>query len=292
MRKGIILAGGNGSRLSPITNAISKQLVPVYDKPLIYYPLSCLIMAGIKEILIISSALHLPSFKRLFGTGAHLGLELHYEVQDKPNGIGEAYIIGESFLNEEPSALILGDNIFYGNDLKEKFKTASKNMDINTIITHHVAKPERYGVMSLDNKEKIIDIIEKPISPPSPYAITGFYFLDEYAVKHAKQLTVSKRGELEITELLKKYLRSNNLRDVRLGRGSVWFDAGTVESLLDASNFIQSIKHRHGLMISCPEELAYREGLVNLQQLTNLANSQSNPDIKNYLLKIVEVDTV
>ena len=244
-------------------------------------------MAGIVKIIIITTADDLPSFKKLLGTGKNLGLDISYAVQDAPNGIAEAYLIAEEFLDGNASALILGDNIFFGNKIKDQIKKVSRNLEKNTILTHHVANPQRYGVVSFDHDGKIKDIKEKPLHPSSSFAVTGFYFLDAKACQYAKSLTYSSRNELEISDLLKIYLEKKALSELRLGRGSVWFDAGTVDSLLEASNFVQTIRHRQNLLISCPEEIAFQEGLISVQQLIVLAENQKNQSIKNYLLEIV-----
>ena len=288
--KGIILAGGNGSRLHPITKSISKHLLCVYDKPMIYYPLSTLMLAGIRDILIISTTNDLPNFIKLFGTGNHLGLNLSYAEQAKPEGLAQAFIIAEDFIGNQDVCMILGDNIFHGNGFKDllinnvdnvkKFKKA-------TVFGYYVNDPERYGVLTFDNSKKIKCIDEKPINPKSNYAVVGLYFYPNSVIKIAKKIKPSKRGELEITSINNMYLKNNNLNIEILGSGYTWLDTGTPDSLLEASNFIQTIEKRQGKKVACIEEIAFNQGYITTNELQNIAQNLSVSEYGNYLLKII-----
>ena len=271
--KGIILAGGNGTRLSPITKAVCKQLLPVYDKPMIYYPLSVLLLAGIKDILIISTPKDIPRFKDLLGTGKNLGIQLSYKTQSKPNGIAEAFILGEKFIDNSPVCLILGDNIFYGQNLITHLNNAKKLKKGALIFSYSVKDPKRYGVVQLNKKNKIISIQEKPENPKSHWAITGLYFYDNKVVKIAKALKPSDRGELEITDINNAYLKTNQLKVQLLGRGFAWLDTGTYDSLINASSFIKTIEDRQGLKIGCIEEIAYMNKFISKEQLLRIAQT-------------------
>lgn len=288
--KGIILAGGNGTRLYPITLMQSKQLLPVYDKPMIYYPLSILMLAGIKEILIISNASSLPLFKQLLGDGKKLGINIEYAIQEKPNGLAEAFIIGANFIADSNVALILGDNIFYGQDLVKTLKKSVNKAEFATIFGYHVHDPERYGVAEIDFlKMQVLSIEEKPKNPKSNYAITGLYFFDNSVIDRASKVKASVRGELEITSILQSYLDEDKCNIQILGRGIAWFDTGTFNSLLDAANFIATIEKRQGYKIACIEEVAYNCDYINKEQLIDLTNSLGNSEyalyIKNLLAK-------
>jgi glucose-1-phosphate thymidylyltransferase len=275
--KGIILAGGSGTRLYPVTLAVCKQLLPVYDKPMIYYPLSALMMAGIRDILIISSPLEIDTFKRLMGTGDQWGLHFTYAVQEHPEGIAQAFIIGEDFIGTDSVALVLGDNIFWGEGLSPLLCGAATKTHGATVFGYWVNDPERYGVVEIDANNKAVRIVEKPKNPLSNYAVTGLYFYDNHVVSYAQSLAPSARGELEITDLNKIYLDNKTLDVILLGSGVAWLDTGTHESMLQASNFVETIQSRQGLKVSCPEELAYRLGYINNDQLLSLAK----PMIKN-----------
>jgi len=287
--KGVILAGGNGSRLYPITQIISKQLLPVYDKPMIYYPLSTLMLIGIREILLISTPKDLPQFENLFGDGTRLGLDISYAVQEKAEGIAQALIIGENFIGDDNFTLILGDNIFYGD---YRFLKKSRNFEGGArIFSYYVNDPERYGVLEFDNEGKAISIEEKPAVPKSNYVVTGLYMYDSEAPKFARELKPSKRGELEISDINKKYLEKGNLKVVKLGRGLAWLDTGTTESMLAASNFIAAIEKRQGLKVACLEEIAYRMKFINKKETIELADSMADNFYREYLLDIIkEVD--
>ena len=287
-RKGIILAGGLGTRLYPATLAISKQLIPVFDKPMIYYPLSTLMLAEIKQILIISTPNDLPLFERLLGDGSQWGIEINYAIQLSPNGLAEAFIIAESFLDKAPSALVLGDNIFYGHSFESKLTSVNKRTEGATIFVYHVNNPEHYGVANFDEKNRVIDIEEKPTNPKSNFAVTGLYFYDNKAVEYAKKIKPSLRGELEITDLNQIYLEQQNLSVEVMGRGYAWLDTGTHESLLEAQQFIQTIEHRQGLKISCPEEIAFNRKWITLQQLEKLALPMIKNGYGQYLMRIVK----
>lgn len=287
VRKGIVLAGGSGTRLYPTTRAISKQLLPVYDKPMIYYPLTTLMMAGIRDILIISSPRDLPHFEKLLCEGSQWGLNLSYAAQAKPEGIAQALIIGEQFLGGSPSALILGDNLFYGQDLMNTVTHASDQTAGATIFAYRVSNPEAYGVVAFDESGRATEIVEKPKRPPSNYAVTGLYFYDGRASELARQLRPSARGELEITDLNLTYLRRNELQVEILGRGTAWLDTGTPSAMLQASLFIETIEQRQGLKIACPEEVAFRMGYISKAQLESLARDAGNSAYGDYLTQIL-----
>ena len=286
-RKGIILAGGTGSRLFPITNGVCKQLIPVYDKPMIYYPLSTLMLAGVRDILIITTPEDLENFKKLLGEGNNLGINLHYEIQDKPQGLAQAFLIGENFLDGSPSIMILGDNLFYGKGFVNQLKTASLRKN-STIFAYPVSDPERYGIVDFDKDGKVKSIEEKPLEPKSKYAITGLYFYDESVVEKAKLVTPSDRGELEISDLNKFYLEEGTLNVELFNRGMAWLDTGTIDSLLDASSFIKTIESRQGLKISCPEEIAWRNRWISDEQLIALSQSLKKSGYGRYLINLLE----
>jgi len=285
--KGIILAGGSGTRLHPLTLVCSKQIMPVYDKPMIYYPLSTLMLSGIREILIISTPRDLPVFRDLLGDGSQLGMQFSYEVQPSPDGLAQAFIIGEKFLDDDSAALILGDNIFYGEGLS-KILQSCLNPKGAIVFAYHVHDPERYGVVYFDNNGKVLDLEEKPKNPKSSYAVPGIYFYDNQVVNFAKSLKPSPRGELEITDLNKIYLQNGNLSVKVMNRGTAWLDTGTHDSLLDAGNFVQIIEQRQGLKIGCIEEVAYRMGFIDKNQLVKLAEPLRKSGYGNYLLKLID----
>ncbi len=287
-RKGIILAGGAGTRLHPITMSLSKQLLPVYDKPMIYYPLATLMLAGIREFLIITTPRDSKAFRDLLGSGAQWGVSFDYVVQEWPNGIAQALILGEKFLNGHPSALILGDNIFYGANLTQLLSSAAQRPSGATVFGYYVHDPERYGVVEFDANGKVRDLLEKPDSPPSNYAVTGIYFYDERAAALAKGLDPSPRGELEITDLNRAYLKLGDLHVERLGRGTAWLDTGTHNSLLDAGVFVRIIEERQGLKVACVEEIAWRAGFIDTEQVLRLAEPLSKGGYGEYLKRIVE----
>ena len=286
-RKGIILAGGSGTRLYPVTQTISKQLLPVYDKPMIYYPLTTLMLGGMKDILIISTPEDTPRFESLLGDGSQWGINFQYNVQSSPDGLAQAFLLGEEFIGDDPSALILGDNIFYGHDLQELLQSADQREGGATVFAYHVHDPERYGVAEFDDNNQVRSLEEKPAQPKSNYAVTGLYFYDEQVVSLAKSLKPSPRGELEITDLNKLYLTQKNLSVEIMDRGYAWLDTGTHDSLLDAGQFISTIENRQGLKVACPEEVAFHQGWINVVQLEELAKPLLKNQYGQYLMKVL-----
>ena len=287
-RKGIILAGGSGTRLYPVTHTISKQLLPVYDKPMIYYPLTTLMLADIRDILIISTPQDLPQFENLFGDGSQWGLKLSYTAQPSPDGLAQAFILGDNFIGDDVSTLILGDNIFYGHDLENLLHSANTRESGATVFAYHVNDPERYGVAQFNADNQVISLEEKPQQPKSNYAVTGLYFYDQKVVELAKNLKPSARGELEITDLNKLYLDKNELFVEMMDRGYAWLDTGTHDSLLDAGQFISTIENRQGLKVACPEEIAYRKNWITKTDLENLAKPLLKNQYGEYLLKLIK----
>ncbi len=288
MRKGIILAGGSGTRLFPVTQAVSKQLMPVYDKPMVYYPLSVLMLAGMRDVLIISTPVDTPRFAALLGDGSQWGMNIQYAVQPSPDGLAQAFLIGRDFIAGDPSALVLGDNIFYGHEFVDLLKQANARESGATVFAYHVNDPERYGVVEFDSSQRAISIEEKPTAPKSKYAVTGLYFYDQTVCDVAADIKPSARGELEITDLNRRYLESGNLSVEIMGRGYAWLDTGTHDSLLEAASFIATLQKRQGLMVACPEEIAFGSGWISREKLDALARPLAKTGYGQYLLNLLD----